>query len=43
MGVENVWWIDSKYGGNKIDIERYKHDILSLVDKYEVVPSFDLM
>lgn len=41
MGVENVWWTDSKYGGNKIDIERYKHDILSLVDKYEVVPSFD--
>lgn len=41
MGVENVWWTDSKYGGNIIDIERYKNDILSLVNKYEVVPEFN--
>ena len=41
MGVENVWWTDSKYGGNIIDIERYKNDILSLVNKYEIVPEFN--
>ncbi len=41
MGVENVWWTDSKYGGNVLDIESYKNEILSLVDSYEISPKFN--
>lgn len=41
MGVENVWWTDSKYGGNVLNIESYKNEILSLVDSYEISPKFN--
>ena len=42
LGVENVWWTDSKEGGNTFNIEYYKNEILKLVDNYEVAPSFDI-
>ncbi len=41
MGVDNVWWTDSKYGGNTINIDSYKNEILNLVNNYEVAPSFN--
>lgn len=41
MGVENVWWTDSKFGGNIINIEAYKNEILSLVNSYEISPKFN--
>lgn len=41
MGVENVWWSDSKYGGIVFDIESYKRDILKSVDEYEIAPKFN--
>ncbi len=41
MGVENVWWTDSKYGGNILNIESYKNEILNLVDSYEISPKFN--
>lgn len=40
MGVENVWWTDQKYGGNTYNLEPYKKEILSLVNKYEIAPNF---
>ena len=40
MGVENVWWTDQKYGGNTYNLEPYKNEILSLVNKYEIAPNF---
>ena len=41
QGVQNVWWTDAKYGGNIINIDAYKNEILSLVNKYEVAPEFN--
>lgn len=41
QGVQNVWWTDAKYGGNTINIDAYKNEILSLVNKYEVAPEFN--
>lgn len=41
MGVSNVWWTDKKDGGNVINIDYYKNEILRLVNNYEVAPSFD--
>lgn len=41
MGVEDVWWTDKKYGGNIINIETHKNEILSLVNNYEVAPKFE--
>lgn len=41
MGVENVWWTDSKYGGNTFDLEPYKNEILRLVNSYEISPKFN--
>lgn len=41
MGVENVWWSDSKEGGNIINIESYKDEILRLVNTYEISPKFN--
>lgn len=42
LGVENVWWTDSKEGGNIFDIEYYKNEILKLVNNYEIAPLFDI-
>ena len=41
-GVENVWWTDAKEGGNILNIDYYKNEILRLVNSYEVAPSFNL-
>ncbi len=41
MGVENVWWTDKKVGGNIINIDSYKNEILRLVNLYDVTPSFN--
>ena len=41
MGVENVWWTDKKEGGNTLNIESYKSEIMNLVNKYEISPEFD--
>ncbi len=41
MGVSNVWWTDKKDGGNVINIDYYKNEILNLVNDYEIAPSFD--
>lgn len=41
MGVSDVWWTDSKYGGNVINIESYKNEILKLVNSYEISPKFN--
>lgn len=40
-GVENVWWTDAKEGGNILNIDYYKNEILSLVNNYEVAPTFN--
>lgn len=42
MGVSNVWWTDSRSGGNVINIDYYKNEILRLVDMYEITPKIDL-
>lgn len=42
MGVSNVWWTDAKSGGNIINIDYYKNEILRLVDRYEVTPKINL-
>lgn len=42
MGVSNVWWTDSKYDGNIINIDYYKNEILKLVDSYEIAPKINL-
>ncbi len=41
MGVENVWWTDEKVGGNVLNIDYYKNEILRLVNNYEITPEFD--
>lgn len=41
MGVENVWWTDAKEGGNNLNIDYYKNEILRLVNNYEITPEFD--
>lgn len=41
MGVENVWWTDKKYGGNILNVEKEKEEIMNLVNNYEVLPKFD--
>lgn len=41
MGVEDVWWTDKKYGGNVLNIEKEKKDIMNLVNNYEVAPKFN--
>lgn len=41
MGVENVWWTDAKSGGNNLNIDYYKNEILRLVNNYETTPEFD--
>lgn len=41
MGVENVWWTDSKEGGNILNINSYKDKIINLINRYEVNPLFD--
>lgn len=41
-GIPDVWWSDSKSGGNIINIDYYKNEILKLVDRYEVAPKFNL-
>lgn len=41
IGVETVWWSDSKEGGNIINIESYKNEILALVNAHEVAPKFN--
>lgn len=40
MGVDDVWWTDQKEGGNVINIDSYKDEILRLVNAYEKVPEF---
>lgn len=40
MGVESVWWTDAKEGGNTLNIDSYKDQIMSLVNNYEISPSF---
>lgn len=40
MGVENVWWTDAKEGGNTLNVESYKNEIMELVNNYEINPSF---
>ena len=42
LGVENVWWTDKKYGGNKFNIEKEKNEIMSFVNSYELTPELDL-
>lgn len=41
MGVESVWWTDAKVGGNNLNIDYYKNEILRLVNNYEITPEFD--
>lgn len=41
MGVGSVWWTDAKVGGNNLNIDYYKNEILRLVNNYEVAPAFD--
>lgn len=41
MGADNVWWTDAKVGGNNLNIDYYKNEILRLVDNYEVAPTFN--
>ena len=41
MGVDDVWFTDSKYGGNIINVESYKNERLGLVNSYEITPKFD--
>lgn len=41
MGINEAWWTDSKVGGNIINIDYYKNEILRLVNNYEVTPEFD--
>lgn len=41
MGVDDVWWTDQKEGGNVINIDLYKNEILSLVNNYETAPLFE--
>lgn len=35
MGVDDVWWTDQKEGGNIINVDSYKNEILRLVNAYE--------
>ncbi len=39
-GVQDVWWSDAKSGGNVINVDEYKDDILRLVNAYETAPKF---
>ena len=39
FGVSDAYWTDTY--GNVINIDAYKNEILNLVSKYEVAPSFD--
>lgn len=39
FGVTDAYWTDTS--GNVINIDAYKNEILSLVSKYEVAPSFN--
>lgn len=41
MGVGSVWWTDAKVGGNNLNIDYYKNEILRLVNNYEIAPEFD--
>lgn len=41
MGIGSVWWTDAKVGGNNLNIDYYKNEILRLVNNYEVAPKFD--
>ena len=41
MGINEAWWTDAKVGGNIINIDYYKNEILRLVNNYEISPSFD--
>lgn len=40
MGVDDVWWTDQKEGGNVINVDSYKNEILRLVNAYETAPAF---
>lgn len=42
MGADDVWWSDAKIGGNIINIDFYKEEILKLANNYETAPSFNL-
>ena len=41
MGVDDVWWTDQKEGGNIINVDSYKNEILRLVNAYETAPKFE--
>lgn len=41
MGITDAWWTDAKIGGNIINIDYYKNEILRLVNNYEIAPEFD--